>query len=77
MRELGITGAVRGRKVITTIADPAAERVPDRLDRDFVADAPHLGRGLHARRGLGRHRLRRVRRGHLLPPPCRLVRRDE
>jgi putative transposase len=41
MRELGITGAVRGRKVITTIADPAAERAPDRLDRDFVADAPN------------------------------------
>jgi putative transposase len=28
MRELGITGAVRGRKVITTIADPAAEGGP-------------------------------------------------
>ena len=41
MRELGITGAVRGRKVITTIADPAAVRAPDRLDRDFVADAPN------------------------------------
>ncbi|MFJ8856780.1 IS3 family transposase [Streptomyces sp. NPDC102437] len=41
MRELGITGAVRGRKVITTIADPAAERAPDLLDRDFVAGAPN------------------------------------
>jgi putative transposase len=41
MRELGITGAVRGRKVITTIADPVATRAPDRLDRDFVADAPN------------------------------------
>ena len=41
MRGLGITGAVRGRKVTTTIADPAAERDPDRLDRDFVADAPN------------------------------------
>lgn len=29
MRELGITGAVRGRKVITTITDQAAERAPD------------------------------------------------
>ncbi|MGW2512366.1 IS3 family transposase [Streptomyces scopuliridis] len=40
MRELGITGAVRGRKVITTITGPAAERAPDLLDRDFVASAP-------------------------------------
>jgi len=44
MRELGITGAVRGRKVITTIADPAAEGAPDRLDHDFVADAPNRTR---------------------------------
>ncbi len=41
MREIGITGAVRGRKVITTIVDPAAERAPDLLDRDFVASAPN------------------------------------
>jgi putative transposase len=41
MRELGITGAVRGRKVITTLADAAATRAPDLLDRDFVADAPN------------------------------------
>ncbi|MEE1807995.1 IS3 family transposase [Streptomyces sp. BE133] len=41
MREIGITGAVRGRKVITTITDPAAERAPDLLDRDFVASAPN------------------------------------
>ena len=41
MRELGITGAVRGKKVITTITDPAAERAPDLLDRNFVASAPN------------------------------------
>ena len=41
MRELGITGAVRGKKVITTITDPAAGRAPDLLDRDFVARAPN------------------------------------
>ncbi|MFD8514385.1 IS3 family transposase [Streptomyces antimycoticus] len=41
MRELGITGAVRGKKVITTIAGPAAWRAPDLLDRDFVASAPN------------------------------------
>ncbi|MFF4189320.1 IS3 family transposase [Streptomyces sp. NPDC001691] len=41
MRELSITGAVRGKKVITTITDPAAPRAPDLVDRDFVADAPN------------------------------------
>ncbi|MDX3458516.1 DDE-type integrase/transposase/recombinase, partial [Streptomyces sp. ME02-8801-2C] len=41
MRELGISGAVRGRKVITTIPDASAERAPDLVDRDFVAPAPN------------------------------------
>ncbi|MFD7284242.1 IS3 family transposase [Streptomyces sp. NPDC059862] len=41
MREIGIAGAVRGKKVITTFPDPAATRAPDRLDRDFVAPAPN------------------------------------
>jgi putative transposase len=41
MRELGITGTVRGKKVIMTITDPAAERAPELLDRDFVASAPN------------------------------------
>ncbi|MFF3359817.1 DDE-type integrase/transposase/recombinase [Streptomyces sp. NPDC002917] len=40
MRETGITGAVRGKRVITTIPDPAAPRAPDLADRDFVAPAP-------------------------------------
>ncbi len=41
MRELGIAGAVRGRKVITTIPGGQAERAPDRVERDFVAPAPN------------------------------------
>ncbi|MFJ7593478.1 IS3 family transposase [Streptomyces sp. NPDC097617] len=41
MRELGITGAVRGKRVITTIPDEKAERALDRVERDFVADAPN------------------------------------
>ncbi|MGW2085167.1 IS3 family transposase [Streptomyces sp. NPDC001880] len=41
MRELGITGAVRGKKVITTIPDSSVERAPDLLDRKFVAPAPN------------------------------------
>ncbi|MEE1767525.1 hypothetical protein PUR34_04850 [Streptomyces sp. JV185] len=41
MRDLGITGAVRGKKVITTIPDSSVERAPDLLDRKFVAPAPN------------------------------------
>jgi putative transposase len=41
MRDLGLTGAVRGKKVRTTIADPSAERAPDLVQRDFVAAAPN------------------------------------
>ncbi|WP_329371195.1 IS3 family transposase [Streptomyces sp. NBC_01483] len=41
MRELGIAGAVRGKRVITTLPGGQAERAPDLLDRDFVAAAPN------------------------------------
>ncbi|WP_406430441.1 IS3 family transposase [Streptomyces sp. NBC_00631] len=41
MRELGIQGAVRGKRVITTIPGGQAERAPDLVDRDFVASAPN------------------------------------
>ncbi|MER6532203.1 IS3 family transposase [Streptomyces sp. NPDC001508] len=41
MRELGIQGAVRGKRVITTIPGGQAERAPDLVDRDFVAAAPN------------------------------------
>jgi putative transposase len=41
MRELGIAGAVRGKKVVTTVAEPSATRAPDLIDRDFVAPAPN------------------------------------
>ncbi|MFF8717843.1 IS3 family transposase [Streptomyces sp. NPDC015184] len=41
MRELGIAGAVRGKRVVTTIPDRQAERAPDLVDRDFVAGAPN------------------------------------
>jgi putative transposase len=42
MRELGLTGATRGgRKIRTTITDPAADRAPDLLNRAFVATAPN------------------------------------
>ena len=41
MRELGLSGAVRGKKVRTTIPDPSAERAPDLVKRQFVAGAPN------------------------------------
>ncbi len=41
MRELGIAGAVRGKRVITTLPGGQADRAPDLLDRDCVAGAPN------------------------------------
>ncbi|MFJ7187504.1 IS3 family transposase [Streptomyces bacillaris] len=55
MRELGIVGAVRGKKVITTIPDSCAERALDLLDRNFVASA---GRGQQHHRAPISHRTR-------------------
>jgi len=42
MRELGLRGAVRGRAfTITTVADDAAERPRDLVQREFVASRPN------------------------------------
>ena len=41
MTEQGWVGALRGNAVRTTIADPAAARMPDLVDRDFTATAPN------------------------------------
>jgi putative transposase len=42
MRQMGLTGATRGKGwTTTTISDPAAARPPDRVERRFVADAPN------------------------------------
>ena len=41
MRELGLSGAVRGKKVRTTVPDPSAERASDLVRRNFVATAPN------------------------------------
>jgi Integrase core domain/HTH-like domain len=40
MRELGIRGVSRRRKVFTTRQDPDAWRAPDLVNRDFTADRP-------------------------------------
>ncbi len=41
MRDMGLQGAVRGRKYKTTIVDEAAERPPDRVQRNFTAARPN------------------------------------
>jgi putative transposase len=41
MRTLGITGVVRGTKRRTTVADPAAVRAPDLVNRRFTATRPN------------------------------------
>jgi len=41
MRSAGIAGYVKRRKVRTTIPEPADQKVPDLLKRDFTATAPN------------------------------------
>jgi len=41
MREMGLSGAVRGRRFKTTISDAAASRPADLVDRDFSATRPN------------------------------------
>jgi putative transposase len=41
MRQRGLRGVRRGRQFITTRPDPAAERPPDRVKRDFTAQRPN------------------------------------
>ncbi len=41
MREMGLEGAIRGRKFKTTIVDETSERPADRVRRDFSADRPN------------------------------------
>jgi len=41
MREMGLQGAVRGRKFKTTIPDESALRPADLVDRDFSATRPN------------------------------------
>lgn len=42
MRGTGIAGYRRRRRVKTTIPDPANQKVPDLLNRDFTAPAPNV-----------------------------------
>lgn len=42
MRDTGIAGYRRRRRVKTTVPDPASQKVPDLLGRDFTAPAPNV-----------------------------------
>lgn len=41
MKELGIRGAVRGKKLFTTVSDQTQPRPADLVNRDFTAEAPN------------------------------------
>ena len=41
MKELGIRGAVRGKKLFTTVSDQTQPRPADMVNRDFTAEAPN------------------------------------
>lgn len=41
MRDMGLQGAVRGRKFKTTVPDLTVVQPPDRVDRDFTATRPN------------------------------------
>ena len=41
MRTLGIAGVVPGKSKRTTVADPAAVRAPDLVNRQFTATRPN------------------------------------
>ncbi len=41
MRQLDIRGVVKGKKIVTTRPDGRADRHPDLVDRQFVADRPN------------------------------------
>ena len=77
MREMGLTGAVRGRAwVTTTQASPVAtERPADLVDRHFTATRPNQlwVAGPDLRRDVAWLRVRRVRHRHLCPPHRRVA----
>jgi putative transposase len=41
MRQAGLTGVVRGRKIRTTVSGPGGQRAGDRVNRDFTAQRPN------------------------------------
>lgn len=41
MRDMGLQGVRRGKKIVTIKADDSAARPPDRVNRDFTASKPN------------------------------------
>ena len=76
MRGAGIAGYRRRRRVRTTVADPANQKVPDLLGRDFTATAPnttYVGDALCRRRHKKSHA--DVRIMPMRPQECLLMKR--
>jgi len=74
MRTLGLAGAVRGKKVRTTVPDPDGARAPDLVKRQFTAGAPNRlwVADFHVRVDVGWHGVYRVHHRCVLPESCRL-----
>ena len=65
MREMGLRGVTRGRRIRTTVPADLAERPLDLVEQDFTAERPNQLMGLrpHVRRDVAGLRLRRLRCG--------------
>jgi hypothetical protein len=70
MRQMGLAGRVRGRKIRTTVPDPTAPRPADLVERQFKRRRPQpaVGRRSHLRRHLVGLRLHRLRHRRVQPP---------
>lgn len=71
MKGMGLQGIVRGKRVRTTVPDPAAaclDRVSRRRSRRRARRPTALGPRLHLRGDMDGLRLRRLRGGRLRPP---------
>ncbi|GLS46878.1 hypothetical protein GCM10007884_48750 [Methylobacterium brachythecii] len=75
MRAMGLAGVVRGRRVRTTVPDPAAVCPLDRVNRQFKAECPNRlwVADFYLRRDLERLRLRGLRHRRLRAPDRRLA----
>lgn len=87
MREMGLQGVVRGKKIVTTNPDTARPCPDDKVNRAFHADRPNQlwgcplwrhrfepdGRRLYLCADLVGHRLRRFRNRRFRAPDCGLA----
>ena len=75
MRQAGIRGVKRGRRVITTRRDDTAPRSPDLVKRNFTAERPNalVGDGPDLRADLVRCGLRLLHRRRVQPDDRRLA----